>query len=332
MFPFARTPYVFRAVTKNGKFTFLGAIFRLFVIMWVTELIASLPTFALAVVDNFQELYVLVNDYAAGRLTPDQYSAVVESLFTESLGSPIYEIASLVGMVVVGAGAFFYMLVLDKRPFYQMALTLNKKEAKFLPLFFLGGIVAAGILSGVLFLSGALQFTLTTPTLLHLAAIPIDLLASSAYLFFFLGAFLPVALSHTKVFWRTVIWTSVLLGLYITPNYADSWIGIINGMLLSLFLVLLTVRTGSLWSSILSYGGFVLASHILFGDGVYHYLTSAIFNPLLTAGRELTHGGLGGYLNGIGATLVIALAFLPLLYRAKPKEDTNSGSFEQSTL
>lgn len=332
MFQFALSPYAMRMTGNRGKFTFLGSIARLLLVLWVAEMIASLPTFALLMGQNLSEIIELAEDMTLDQLTAAEYEAAIQAMLLENLTSPTFGLTTYIGLGAVIAGAFFYMLVLDHRPLYQMGLPLEKGQGRPLLLYPLIGALAIGLVVLVNYLSGAVAFTPTTPTLWHLGLGLAEGIASSAYLFFFLGAFLPTILSQTRRFWSSVLWCAVLLGLYLAPPTASTLLGSLNGVLLALVLILLLVRVGHIWAPILAYGTFRILGDVLFGDKAYTYLPEAILDPVLSVGRELTHGGDGGYLGGLAATLILALCLLAVLYFPKKKVAVDTGSFTQSTL
>jgi glucose-6-phosphate-specific signal transduction histidine kinase len=232
----------------------------------------------------------------------------------------------------VGAGGILYMLAIDRRPLYQTGLLVERGQKRYLPLFVFLGALTGGLVVLVNLLSNAVTFALGTPSLWHLAVAVAELIGSSAYLFFFLAAFLPVVLSHTRGFWRGAIWTAALLGLYLTPAAGDTMVSMMNGFLLALVLVLVTVRTGHIWTAVLSYATLRILCDVVFGDPAFAFLQHAIFDPTFAPGRELTSGGVGGYFSGLGATLVLALALIVVLYlpRRAPREEASS--FTQSSL
>lgn len=331
-YPFGLSSFTLRAQSNRGKFTFLGSVVRLLLVLWVAEMVASLPAICISIGANFPTIYSLAEDVTAGLISAEEYQAALEQIILAQADNPIYAVASYVGLCAVVAGGFFYMLVLDHRPLHQTGVLVEQGKKKVLPLFALLGALVIGLIALVVWLSGAVSFTPSSPSIWHLAAAVTDLIGSCAYLIFFLGAFLPVILSHTRGFWRGAIWTSVMLGIYLTPYTGVSILASVNGCLLALVLVLLTVRTGHIWSAVLSYGAMRVLGDVLFGDPAYAYLPHAILDPTFAPGRDLTHGGVGGYMGGLGTTLILALSLIAILYipRRAAREDTSA--FTQSSL
>lgn len=332
IYPFGLTSYVMRAQSSRGKYPLLGAILRLLLVLWVAEMVAAVPAIVLVLFQHLPSIYELAEKLALGQITAEAYQSALQEIILLQNESPAFGIASYVGLAAVAGGAVLYMFSIDRRPMHQMGLVVEKSQRKHLPLFALMGVLGMCLIVLVNFVGGAVAFTPATPTFWHLGVAVAELIGSSAYLIFFLSAFLPVILSHTRGYWRGAIWASVLLGLYLAPPTSVTILGDINGILLALILVLLTTRTGSIWPALLSYGALRVLADVLFGDPAYTYLPEAILDPIFAAGRDLTHGGMGGYLSGLGATLVLALALLAVLYwpRRAPREDTSA--FTHSSL
>lgn len=317
MYLFRENDFIKNAIQSRGKRAFLPTVLFFIICVGLAETLSAMPASAWVFIAEYRGMSELVAKYMSSAITLTEYQEGLVALLNEASETAYFTLFLMLGAAVMAGVAFFYMLVIEKRPVRQMGVCPTKKQALLTPVWFLAGAVTAGGIVGIAYLSGAVNLTFTGLTFEGAIAFLAHAVRATGYTVLFCGALLPLLLSQSGSVLRSLLLTALFFAYQALLVPTGSILTFLNAFLLALLLCLVVIRTGNVWAGCAFCAAWDLTFGAVFGSVTAGgFKTPSLFTltPIFGPYMDLTNGGEAGLTAGYVTSLVLLLLVVVVLY------------------
>ena len=311
---------------KGARLRPRSMIFHLlifFVVMTVTDIALSIPvsfyTTIAAMLSLPPELILAETPEAM-----EQLMQAMEEILPAIERGDGYLLVTLLAHLITLILVVIYCRFVERRPLSSMGLASVRHPFAHYGAGLFAGLAMFGLAFLVLLATGAVTVSVGSFSVPMLLLYLFAFLIYGAALEVMYHGYFMVSLTAVSRPGGAVVFSSLFFALLQVYVVGFSFLSFLNTFLFSALLGLLTFRLRSLYASMALRGVWYFAEMVLFGCvGSDAAPTHRVLSSVLTAGRDVTHGGLFGVENGaaVSAVRVIALGVL-LLLPQKPAEKT----------
>lgn len=294
-----------------------------FLVMTVTEMVASLPASAYS---TFRVLMLVdVSHFVEGNVLDTEGLTAAMTAATEAImKEDFYIVISLLSMAIVGVLVIVFCRFIERRPVASMGLSLNRR----VPLQYGIGLVSGLLMFGLVFLlllaTRSVNVTGGGFTVGMLVLYLFGFLVQGAAEEILVRGYFMISLTSCVRPGAAVLCSALLFALMHVGNVGVSLFAVLNIFLFGIFLGLLVFRTGNLFLACALHGIWNFAEGNLFGTPVSGIVTGhSLLSTAFAEGREVTTGGAFGPEGGAAVTLVLFLAIAVLLLLSGKRESTS---------
>lgn len=312
----------------------IAACFLLFfLVMTVTEMVASIPASMYATLRAFSLLGA--EFFVSQETDPEALTEKMNEIYVTVMAEDGYILTTLISMLIVAALVIVFCRFIERRPISSMGLSARRHSVRDYAVGLLAGLLLAGLTFLILYATRALTVTAGSFSAGMLILYLFGFLIQGAAEEILLRGYFMISLTVTAKPLTAVVSSSLLFSLLHIGNGGTSLLSILNVFLFGLLLGFLVFRTGSLWLAAALHGAWSFAEGCLFGlpvSGISPGHSLLASTPDET--RALTNGGAFGPEDGAVMTLVLFLALAIFFLLPTKKWDAPNGepSEPESTM
>ncbi len=311
MYDLNDSPYLDSWSPYRGKFTFLARFLLFLVIIYVANVVASIPSMIGALIVSAGDLVRLTEEAVKGNLAAEAIFDAVRSIAADSSLHPAVMALSKVGLAATVGGIVLYVRLVEGRTLRSVGFSLKPRHL-FVNLA-VGGAIGCAVPLLVYLISHLIGAVTTVGVwnngwwlLLFLVGFVAQTLAEELL---YRGYFLSVFLRPGGSPWLGILVISVF---HVIPyiGVGMNAFGFINTALMGFLLTVLALRTGSIWLTTGLSAAWNLVVSCILGNS---YLPT-LLRLIPTVGHDLVSGGTAGMECGLLMTLLLLIGLILALF------------------